>query len=216
MPSNFNPLVPTGLVNLDVDYQNLQANNAQLDVTFGIDHTTFSNATAQNGYHKVIHQIPFSTTASNPPNNQPVVAPAAVSGFGQLFQAQIDNGLGADEALFFLSGGNKLTQLTGNLAPLAATNGYTSLPGGFIIQWGFKAQTSQGTGTVLFTTSNINFPNNCFNVTATAVYNSNSANPSGSSVMQIDTHTLSKLKFEYKMFTNSSAYTGFYWFAIGN
>ncbi len=159
--SMYQPGIPTGTVNLDVDFQNLQDNFQQLDTTFGVDHVTFSNQTAQNGYHEDIHFNPVSTTATNPPNNQPPVTPAAIPGYGQLFSAGINDGINTDTALYFLTGGNRLMQLTSNFAPVASQNGRTYLPGGIIIQWAqFSAPSASGTR--LFSTSGIAFPNNCF------------------------------------------------------
>jgi len=160
--SSYQPGIPTGTVNLDVDYLNIQRNFQQLDTSFGVDHVTFSNQTAQNGYHKSIHFNPVSTTATNPPNNYPPVTPAAVPGYGQLMSPQVNDGINADTALYFLTGGNRKIQLTSNFVPVASQNGYTFLPGGIIMQW---AQfTSPGsTGTITFTSSGgIAFPNSCF------------------------------------------------------
>ncbi len=159
--SLYQPGIPTGLVNLDVDYQSIQNNFKQLDTSFGVDHVTFSSQTAQNGYHTSIHLNPVSTTATNPPNNQPVITPVAVPGYGQLFSAEINDGINTDTALYFLTGGNRLMQLTSNFAPVAAQNGRTYLPGGIILQWAkFTAPTNSGQR--LFATSGIAFPHNCF------------------------------------------------------
>jgi len=54
MPSNFDPTWPTGLVNLDVDYQQGNKNSTQLDTTFGIDHYKYSDQTANNGKHNSV------------------------------------------------------------------------------------------------------------------------------------------------------------------
>lgn len=139
--STYQPGIPTGLVNLDVDYQNIQNNFQQLDTSFGKDHVTFSSQTAQNGYHTSIHLNPISTTVTNPPNNQPVVTPVATAGYGQLFSASIDDGINTDTALYFLTGGNRLIQLTRNFAPVASASGYTFLPGGLVMQWGLATVT---------------------------------------------------------------------------
>lgn len=141
--STYQPGIPTGLVNLDVDYQNIQNNFQQLDTSFGVDHVTFSSQTAQNGYHTSIHLNPVSTTATNPPNNQPVITPVATAGYGQLFSASINDGINTDTALYFLTGGNRLMQLTRNFAPIttSTTNGATFLPGGMIMQWGLVTVT---------------------------------------------------------------------------
>ncbi len=48
----YNPLVPTGTVNLNVDYQNLQGNFEQANIVYGTDHYPFDNATAgEQGFH---------------------------------------------------------------------------------------------------------------------------------------------------------------------
>src|SRR5512147_851600 len=136
--STYQPGIPTGTVDLDVDYLNIQNNFTQANTSFGVDHVPFDTNTLDEpaGYHESIHFVPFSTTVTNPPNNQPVVSPTATSGFGQLFSSQINDGINLDESLYFLTGGNRLTQLTRNFQPVASANGYTFLPGGLILQWG--------------------------------------------------------------------------------
>lgn len=224
MASNFNPLVPTGLVNLSVDYQNLQNNNQQLDTTFGVDHTTFSDNTGQNGFHFNIRQIPFSCTTSSPSinpkttvngsSNQPVLAPGSITGYGQLFQAQINDGIAADEALYFLSGGNNLTQLTRNFAPVAAINGYTFLPGGLILQWG------NVTPLVGATLTNVTFPkpftSNLFNIQATLIPKLNTSTSNAQCIsVQPSSTPLTKFQYNYSA-SSSTNYIGIYWIAIGN
>lgn len=164
--STYQPGIPTGTVDLDVDYLNIQKNFTQLDTTFGVDHVTFSNQTPQNGYHAVIRFNPFSTTATNPPNNQPVAAPPTISGYGQLFSSQINDGINTDTALYFKTGGGRLQQLTRNFVPVGSGNGYTFLPGGLILQWGVVNSPGQS-GSVAFNASNINFTSACFNVQMT-------------------------------------------------
>lgn len=138
MPSSYQPGIPTGLVFLDQDYANIQQNFQALDTYFGEDHVPFSVDTLAmpSGYHQDIHMVPISTVASNAPNNQPVNGYTATPGFGQIFSAQINDGINIDEALYFLSGGNRLVQLTRNFAPILANKGVTMLPGGLILNWG--------------------------------------------------------------------------------
>lgn len=134
----YQPGIPTGSVPLNQDYLNIQGNFSSLNTQFNVDHVplTDTSGTPPNGYHTFVHLVPFSTTTTNPPNNQPVVAPAATVGYGQLFGAKINDGINTDQALYYLSGGNRLTQLTRNIQPLTAANGYSFLPGGMLIQWG--------------------------------------------------------------------------------
>jgi hypothetical protein len=223
--TTYNPALPTGLVNLDSDYQNVQSNFQQLDTSFAVDHTAFSQA-AQNGYHHVIHSVPFSTTASNPPNNQPVSVPAAIPGFGQVFTAQINDGLNLDEALYFLSGGNRLTQLTRNLQPIISANGYTCLPGGLILQWGLVNGSHSGafnagdTGTVTFATANISFPVTCYTIWTNIAYTNTKPSTSGNAAsVAVDSASFaSGLSFNwyFDLAGSTNRYTKFYWVALGN
>lgn len=158
----YQPNIPTGTVPLNQDYANVQGNFSSLNTQWLVDHVplTDTSGTPPNGYHTFVHLVPFSVP--NPPgnpNNQPVVAPAATVGYGQLFGATINDGINTDTALYYLSGGGRLSQLTRNIQPLSAGPGYSYLPGGILIQWG---ETNNGG----------NFPitfNTLFSVTATPV-----------------------------------------------
>lgn len=156
--STYQPGIPTGTVDLDVDYLNLQNNFTQLDTSFGSDHVTFSNQTPQNGYHQDIHFNPFSTTVTNPPNNYvaddqfpqqgtiPPGAPATVAGFGQLFSSQVNDTIGTDTGLYWLSGNGSKVAMTRNFTPSHAASGRTFLPGGLILQWGTFTIVTAATG----------------------------------------------------------------------
>jgi hypothetical protein len=113
------------------------------------------------------------------------------------------------------------------LSPVtASTSGMITIPGGIILQWGFVNTTfaSSGSvgisGNVLYPTS---FPANTFIVLTTAYYPNNAT--SGSVKRPSDTGTVSILSnvtqpantgFTWSANSNSSQYTGFYWFAVGN
>ena len=43
--SLYQPLIPTGSVGLNLDFQNVQNNFSQLMTTFGQDHTTYDDQT---------------------------------------------------------------------------------------------------------------------------------------------------------------------------
>src|SRR6185312_9486388 len=64
----YNPLVPTGAVNLDVDYQNLQGNFEQANIVYGTDHYPFDNATPNQGFHNLVTTPPI---VNNPPDGLP-------------------------------------------------------------------------------------------------------------------------------------------------
>lgn len=208
----YQPGIPTGTVNLDQDYQNIQDNFQQLNTTYGSDHVAYSIA-PDNGYHKAIHFVSASTTVSNPPRNQPVAAPAAVPARGEIFSAQINDNIDTDEALYFQSGGGKVMQLTRNFVPRANARGYTFLAGGLILQWGFVSNNTPGNvGTVTFSDApGIAFPSNCFTV-LTQPYTTDA--PTAQLTIPID--SITRLTFHWRFLTISNSYDGFFWTAIGN
>lgn len=217
--STFNPLIPTGLVPLDEDYKNLQLNFQQLDTSFGIDHTKFS-VTPLNGYHTVVHLVPFSTVASNGPNNQPVMAPPAVAGIGEIFTAQINDGIATDEAFYYRSGGERLTQLTRNFQPVPANEGNTFLPGGLILNWGNQPLTgaSHQTGIITFSQP---FPGTVFvfmaSLQAAATTTTSQSNTVGnvSSGYITGVGGITGVHWVFNG-SNVGSYPFFYWMALGN
>lgn len=65
----FLPNIPQPSDNLDFSQGQLLANNQSLDSVFGIDHTLFSDATVNKGFHNKVTSIPQSsvpTTTTNP------------------------------------------------------------------------------------------------------------------------------------------------------
>jgi hypothetical protein len=162
MPT-YQPNIPTGTVDLNIDYLALQGNFQTLNTTYGIDHVPFANSTpAVNGFHGDIHFNPFSTVSTSvTPNNYsfanqypvqgtvPPGAPPTVAGIGQLFSAQVNDDQNTDTGLYWLSGNGIKAALTRNFQPVAAGTGYTFLPGGLIFQW--TTVTSKVTGSTAFT-----------------------------------------------------------------
>ena len=210
MPSSYQPGIPTGLVFLDQDYANIQQNFQALDTYFGVDHTPYSigTLTDPSGYHQAIHMVPVSTTSTNMPNNQPVNGYSATPGFGQLFSAQINDGIGGpDEALYYLSGGGNLIQMTRNFAPtLVKSAGASMLPGGIIINWGVNASASNSSAVVTFLQP---FPTNIFSIQCTIRENSTST-----TTVKVKTETGSGPVTGFTAETSSGSKT-FYWIAIG-
>lgn len=199
MPT-YQPGIPTGTVNLDVDYQNIQDNFQQLNVAYGVDHVAFSDNSGVpprgiTGMHNIIHLRSNAT-------------PASLLTVGQLFSADVNDGLDTDTILYFLTGKNKLLQLTSNLQPTRATNGYTFLPGGVILQWGTITAVSQTLTPVTYTSmGNIAFPNNTLNVQTTIKEGASS----GANVLNIS--AISATGFSY--YNTSSSSRDFFWTAIG-
>jgi len=169
-------------------------NFQQLDTSFGVDHTPFSVNTLTNpaGYHNIIHLTSNAT-------------PGAIATIGQLFSAVVNDGLDTDTILYFLTGKGKLLQLTSNLQPSRANNGYTFLPGGVIMQWMLVPNP------VISTNYNypIPFPNGVFNVSLTAIVSDNSTIR-----LYVADGTVNKTNFQIQA-TSSSHFTGMYVTAIG-
>jgi hypothetical protein len=191
----YQPGIPTGTVNLDVDYQNIQNNFQQLDTTYGVDHIAYSQIT-NNGYHKLIHMVPVGS-----------IPPVAVVGTGELYTFVNNDGVNNDTSLYFQTSGGRQIKLTGNFAPVVAANGYTSLPGGLIFQWG---STTAVTGS---SSINVNFPivfpNNVFNIQCTVVTDDNST----IRFSVLDTYNTTRFQTSQ---TASSHFKRLFWTAIGN
>ena len=187
MPS-YNPAVPTGLVNLDVDYKNLQNNFSQLDVTFGVDHTTFSNTTPQNGYHNVIH---FLNQVGNP---------APIAGTGQLFTKTVSG----DNLLFYESALGAVQRLTGPNPPSPAANGYIWI-GPVLLQWGTSTKSTDGS--VSFSVA---FPSSCFGVNCNIFENNNNRH-----FISVKTKSTTAFTVSSRDSSGNDESNTFFWIALG-
>lgn len=192
---SFNPNVPTGLVNLDVDYANVQNNFSSSNTSFGVNHVPFSVA-LNNGKHKFV-EMPNGILPVGLAAGESTLYSKSVSGASQLFFTRDNSGIEI--------------QLTGPTTPVANTNGYTFLPGGILMQWGI-VNSPTSTGTVTFATANIAFPTSCFNVQCTLI--AKSGGTSTSNTVAPITGTVTNTGFGYS-YTATSSYVAFYWVALG-
>lgn len=204
MPSLYNPAIPTGTVELDQDYQNLQNNFQQLDTTYKVDHVALTDNTTSNGYHTIIHQQKNVTNTD----------PAPIAGVNQIYVKEVTPNTTvttADTQLFSITGAGGISQLTGNFA---ASEGYQWI-GGMLLQWGNVnlPGTNNPNGTVTFkdrVVGAIPFPTSCLNVTLTLQANATTAQANSIAVLG----SLSATSFNW-VFTGSTSYNKFYWFAVG-
>lgn len=216
---SYQPGVPTGSIPLNVDYKNLQQNFTQINNQWLVDHVplTSTSGVPPNGYHTSVHLNPISTTGTNPPTNYPPALPPNTSGICQLFSAQTNDGINTDQTLYFLTGLNRLMQLTRNFTPTVGangsfpSNGYTFIPGGFILQWGSVAATSSNP-TVTFTAAGgIAFSSAIYNVQVTRQHSS--ASPGSTFGYWVNTSGISTTGFQI---INNDGHTWSYnWWAIG-
>ncbi len=167
----------------------IQGNFAFLSTAINKEHN-FNAADATATYHK---------QASMPNMADPTNPPAGTDGMYYV------NG---SHAKFITSGGT-ICQLTlGNPIDL----GYQWISRA-LVQWGFVSIASTGTGTQAFP---IAFPNNCWSFQATPYYNSTTPSSGAEVAILSNVTEPQKTQFTYYFTTNSNAYNGFYWIAIGN
>ena len=210
--STYQPNIPTGLVSFNQDYLNVQGNFQQLDTSFGDDHFAFSDQTSNNGYHKTIHMVNNSDVVSNPPNNYPPTAVATVANSGELFVTESNDGFNTDSTLWWQTENGRLVQMTSNLTPSKASNGYTFLPGGLIMQWGTNPAIADSNGTINYP---IAFANNVFNVTF-ALQVSAGSTTSNAGQVYVRGNLSDLTLFNFRLANISATNTAFYWSAIGN
>jgi hypothetical protein len=152
--STYNPNIPQPTDNLSTSQGQILNNFGQLEEVFSQDHFTWDYATASyRGMHQLI-DLPVPQS-SNP----------SVTGTGSAFYTKAVSGVA--QAFFINSSG--AIQLTGVTS--AATNGYTFLPGGIIMQWNYISTGLSDGSSVSFP---LTFPNNCFSVSFAGVFASNS------------------------------------------
>jgi hypothetical protein len=207
---SYNPNIPQPTDLLSDSQQDLLNNFTAANTSFGINHYAFDNGTVDNGKHKFVSLTTQGTTIAG----SPATAATDVAVYNRS-QVGLDSGKQNLYYKFQNQGAGIGTDviLTRFLSPVSATNGYTFIPGGFFVQWGVVT-TAATSGTVTFSTANVQFPSNCFNVSITPKYTG--AAPNGNATYAFDSSTLSNVKFDWTLNTNSGAYTGFYWIAIGN
>jgi hypothetical protein len=188
------------------DQGNMQVNCTSVSQILSTDHLTFGTATGAltDGMHTVIHM-------QNQANN-----PAAVPGTGEIFTKEVTFNSVTQSALFFESDMGNVTQISGPSNFSATANGYTILPNGIIFQWGqliHNFNSGETTDTITFP---FPFQNNIFSITANPFVSFGNLPQSTASIGIRNSQFTTLTSFDFEFFTNSSSYTGFDWFAIGN
>lgn len=191
MSFTYNDSVPNPPNSPSVDAPKMQTNTNSIRSWVNVDHVDFSGPNA--GTHKQVTLTPEA-------------APTLPTGTGAIYSYADGSGVVWPAWL------NSLGQTTAMMSTISkpSSNGYTSLNGQIIVQWGNTTASGTGSRNVLFATSNIDFPNNCFIVLAQM-----NALPSAAFAWGV-TNT-SKTGFTLRT-VNSTIPSGtpFFWFAIGN
>jgi len=183
--SLFLPNIPQPNQNLDFSQGQLLSNNSGLDTVFSVDHTLFSDSTANKGFHKKVTLYQVATD------------PAQAFPGAEVYTKNSGITPNRITDLFFSSkpetGADKVLQLTSTA--LVTANGEGFMPGGLQI----RAGTGSAPTPVTFMTK---FPTACISVVATT-------NSSGS---QVNVTAISATGFTVVSPSGGLAY---YWIAVG-
>jgi len=177
---------------LSVSQQDIRGNFSQANTSFGVDHYAFNDITAQNGIHKQVRM-----------KNQ--AAPGFAPGDGVIYTTTFDGN-------FWPAWQNALgsTLMLGSASqPLA--NGFASISGSILIQWGIISKSGPVTP-VLFVTANKNFPSNCFNVLLTPTVNTLTTGQ----LYSVLNGSVTNTGFSFGTSTAYPNGSDFFWVAIGN
>lgn len=193
MPTySYNENIPAAANAPKNDQPGMQQNTNSIDSIIGVDHYTFETSN-MDGFHQYVRMKP---TAS------PALVDGATCGLfattinGQSWPAWANEAGQTSLLSYVTSEGN---------------NGYCSLPGGLLIQWG-RATASSSSSQQNFTFPTA-FPNNCFVVVPNPTYSGGI--PGGAASVAVRESTINKTGFSFLYQTNASNYTGFTWVAIG-
>jgi hypothetical protein len=132
------------------------------------------------------------------------LADASLFKTGTVAAARLPLGTSANQVPQLDSGGHLVAAVLG--AQSIGTNGYVTLPGGLIIQWGFQSTTGANT------TFPLTFPTNVFSVSATK-----QQSPAvGTQTQSFLVVTASTSGFTVDTSPGNASKTAYYWMAIGN
>lgn len=198
MPT-YNPNIPTGTINLNEDYLNLQANFKALDDVYQQDHVPLTDTTVQKGYHTAVHLAAQGST------------PAGALNTFMLLDRNDDDGYNTWDQLIARPGTNSSYPLTRNFTPDIALEGRTFLAGGLVIMWGRFNLTKNTEQTYLFPDA---FINNCYNVQLTMKYAP--SDPPSSDSLNYAVGAVSNLGFDFIVNTVSTKIIQAFYLALGN
>jgi len=203
---NYNVDIPDGPHNPSADQPLMKTNTNSTKSIIGVDHYTFQED-SRDGTHKQVNL----TNESSPPLLSDLVLYSKLAGGVSALWAK--NITGIDVPIF--------------INALGLSNGYTTLFGGFYLQWGTynasggnfsSGSTTSSTGGNTVVTFPVAFPNNVFFFGGNLTY-TNSNLPSGTGTLNIhlsEINSGSKTSFQWQVYTNTNNYLGFVWYAIGN
>lgn len=207
---SFNPNIPLPTDFLSQSQQDILTNFQTSDTSQGVNHYPYSDVTANNGKHKFVQMpenaAPVTAVDEGAVYTKVGVGPAETnlwfraedSGGGGGFEYQLTRVDAANSASFAAS------------SAAVDTAGWTFLPGGLLLQYGYRGVAANGTATTItfpraFTTA-------VYSITignVTAEGNSPSANNQFISQASVSTTSFNVVN------SSSSAARRVYWMAIG-
>lgn len=188
--TTYNPAIPQPSNLISNSQADILGNFGQLNSQFGIDHVAFNTGSGNgSGFHKKV-------TIPTPLGSDPTLT----STTGEYYTKQVSS-----VTYPFFANAASVWQLAGQKS--ATGNGYTTLPGGFILQWGNVG--FSGSSTSVGVTFPLVFPGQLYNVCITPLTSTAVAN----SVCSYESATATG----FTAFRNSGAVGGLtiYWIAIG-
>lgn len=213
--TSYNPNIPQATDFLADSQLDIKNNFNQANTTFGVNHIAF-NVAPDNGLHKWV-QMPLVA-------NYAAITPAPAASQDVVYSKTATSEAAGTETNLFMSpdaSGNEyqLTRtVTGKFSSFgttAANKGWTFLPGGLLLQYGFVNGTLSG-GTSASITFPVAFTTGVFSLQTSLAYTTTAPSSTGGvGNVTFDTASLSTTGFTYTVITNSSAYKRFYWVAIG-
>ena len=189
---SYNNNIPQPTDFIDESQPQLLSNFTNLDSVMAINHYEYSDTSGNAGKHRFL-QLPEQASVPSTSVNEGALYVKESSSIANLFFRQESSG--------------SEFQLTGPSISVS-TKGHTFLPGGLILNWGTVTSTSSGSETF-----SLAFPNACFGVYTNAYFTG--ANPNGAAGIAVKT-PIALSSFNWVFNSNSGAYSGFQYCAIGH
>jgi len=122
MPTfDYNLNIPNGPNNPSADQPLMQTNTNSIDSIIGVDHYTFESASGNDGFHQKV-TLPSASIPTSAAGQVVLFGGTLPSGTSAVFYSHDNSGTGP----FNIT----------NIDPVVSPNGYSSLIGNMLIQWG--------------------------------------------------------------------------------
>ncbi len=215
MPSLYNPNVPTGVIQLDEDYINLQNNFQQLNTTFQVNHLPLTDGTTNNGAHTHVEMRNKAALPVGLKTLEGTIYTKQVNAKSEAFYTPDtttnEYQLTRTETTKFANFGTSLTY-TG--AAAFEKGGWVFLPGGLFLQYGsvLPGTATPRNGTTKFPVAFTSAP---FIVMPTPVIKAGGQSGNQERVISIVDTSITTAQFTWQWDNNTDNYVGFNWIAIG-